>query len=138
MRKQRGITLMELMVVMVIVAILTAIAYPSYQQQVRRTNRSSAKTALTQTAQSLERCFTRLSRYDDAANCPIANNLDVGGTFNTPDGTYQISGNVVATSFDLTATPQGRQATDSCGNFMLDETGARTVSMSTVAMCWNR
>ena len=53
MRRQRGVTLMELMVVMVIVGILSAIAYPAYRKTVMRTNRTNAKTALTQTAQTL-------------------------------------------------------------------------------------
>jgi type IV pilus assembly protein PilE len=138
MRKQRGVTLMELMVVVVVVSILAAIAYPSYRQQVMRTNRSSAKTQLTQIAQNLERCFTRLNRYDDDTNCPIADVLINDGGMATADGFYQITGNVTATSFDLTATAQAGQATDACGNFTLDETGVRAASGGTVAMCWNR
>lgn len=137
-RSQRGITLIELMIVVVVVAILAAIAYPSYRQQVLRTNRSSAKTQLTQTAQVLERCFTRFSAYNDVANCPVANTLNGGGTLDTPDGLYRVSAVITATTFDLTATPQAAQAGDVCGNLTLDETGTRAASGGTMANCWRR
>ena len=69
-RKQRGVTLMELMTVVAIIGILTSIAYPSYRAQVRRSNRTEARVALEQTAGALEKCYTRYMAYNDTANCP--------------------------------------------------------------------
>ncbi len=90
-RKQRGVTLIELITVMVIVSILAAIAIPGYRQQMLRTNRTNAKTALTQTAQNLERCFTRTNTYVGCVALP----------FTTPEGNYQISEAAAATRDDL-------------------------------------
>ena len=43
MRKQIGITLIELMIVVAIVGLLAAIAYPSYAQYVQRSKRVTAE-----------------------------------------------------------------------------------------------
>lgn len=133
--RHRGITLIELVVVMVIVAILAAIAFPSYRQYVVRTNRTDAKTALTQTAQNLERCFTRTNTYVGCVALP----------FTTPDGTYQISDAAAptASTFSLQAVPQGAQASDDprCATFTLNQVNARGVTGSLAATpndCWGR
>ena len=114
----RGITLIELLIVVVIIGILAAIAYPSYQQQVRKTRRADGKAALLETAQQLERCYTRFARYDDG-------NCDVALPANSPEDFYVISANALdASSFTLDATPQGDQANDAtCGTLRLTNTG---------------
>ena len=90
-RKQRGVTLMELMTVVAIISILASIAYPSYRAQVRRSNRTEARVALEQTAGALEKCYTRYMAYDDAANCPAANQFDWGAASTHPRASYRIS-----------------------------------------------
>jgi len=132
-RKQRGVTLMELMTVLAIVGILAAIAYPSYRDQVRRSNRTEARVALEQMAGALEKCYTRYMKYDDAASCPTANQFDGGGSFNTPKGYYQISAPTLDdTEFTVRADAQGPQASDTgCTRLELDQTGNRTP-----ASCW--
>jgi type IV pilus assembly protein PilE len=134
---QRGVTLMELMVVMVIISILAAIAYPSYREQVRRSNRTEAKVALEQSAQSLEKCFTRYMSYSNA-NCAAANQFADGGGFATPHGDYRVTGTIGAAAFTLTAAPQGGQTSDAeCMNFTLTETGIRGISGSgNRERCW--
>ena len=132
-RRQHGVTLMELMVVVVIVGILAAIAYPSYRAQVRRSNRTEARVALEQTAGALEKCYTRYMVYDDTStNCPASNQFDRWRRIQYTAGRSTGSPRAVAGStFALTATPQGAQATDSqCMNFTLNETGVRGVSGS--------
>ena len=115
----RGITLLELMIVVVIISILAAIAYPSYQSQVRKTRRADGKAALMETAQQLERCYTRFSRYNDG-NCGVAL------PFNSPEGFYVVSAAaaITASAFTLAATPQGDQVKDTkCGVLRLTNTG---------------
>ena len=134
MRRQRGVTLMELMVVMVIVGILSAIAYPAYRKTVMRANRTNAKTVLTQTAQTFERCFTRTNTYVGCVVLPFA----------TPEGNYQISelAAATATTFSLQAVPQGTQAQDlQCATFTLNQINARAVTgtwAATPQQCWGR
>ena len=125
MRRQRGVTLMELMVVVVIIGILSAIAYPSYRAQVRRSNRTEARVALEQTAGALEKCYTRHMAYDQFANCPAANQINAAAIWATPGGLYLIDATVLnGTQFTLRARPQGAQATDTaCAALTLDQTG---------------
>ena len=136
MRKQRGMTLVELVTAMLVVGILTAIAIPSYTSYMRKTRRADAKVALTNMAQQLERCYTRYNRYDDnpAGNCPT------GWPVATQRNTYQLSAVIPAggQSYTLTATPLGKQALDTqCGNFTLTEANVQGVSGGgSVTDCW--
>lgn len=119
-RRNGGVTLLELMVVVVVIGILAAIAYPSYQDQVRKSRRADGKGVLLETAQQLERCYTRFARYDDG-NCGVAFPVD------SPEGFYQVSAEALnASNFTLDAAPQGDQASDAeCGTLRLAHTGAQ-------------
>jgi type IV pilus assembly protein PilE len=139
MRKQRGVTLIELMVVVLIVGILSGIAIPSYNSYIRKSRRADAKVTLTSLAQQFERCYTRYNKYTDA-NCAVV----LPNT--TPRGTYTIDADpagvptpgVTAQSFALKATPIGDQLKDTtCGTFTLTQAGVRGVSGPLGAgNCW--
>ncbi len=129
-----GFTLIELMIVVAIVGILAAIAYPSYTNYVRKANRTDARATLLQVAQTLERCYTQYSAYNNA-NCTVAN----GGTVNTPEGLYTIGVVSAATTYTLTATPvAGRvQAGDArCTTLTLTHAGVRGATGTATAECW--
>lgn len=123
-----GFTLIELMIAVAIVAILASVAYPSYVQYVLRSNRAAAQGAMTDLASRQQQFFVDTRSFagtvaglrasvpaDVAANYTITIALDAG----PPAG------------FTLTATPQGRQASDTCGTMTIDEAGAKTP-----ADCW--
>ncbi len=129
MHLQRGVTLMELMIVVVIVGMLAAIAYPAYQSQIEKTRRADGKAALMDTAQRLERCFTRANSYlDVGGSCPLAGQL-AGGGIDSPEAFYRVSiadGALSQTAFTLQAVPQNAQAGDTrCATLMLDSRGRR-------------
>jgi type IV pilus assembly protein PilE len=131
--RQSGVTLIELLLVVSIVGILAAIAYPNYRAHVMRATRTEAKVALQQSAQALEKCFTRYMSYMDA-NCP--SNATLNRT--TADGHYAISVARTANTFTLTAAPAAGQVGDTeCGSFLLDEVGRQTITGTGVATtCW--
>lgn len=118
-RRSSGITLLELMIVVVVVGIIASIAYPNYQDQVRKTRRADGKSTLLNTAQALERCYTRFSAYNNAG-CGVAFPVV------SPEGHYSITaaGGVTAATFTLAAAPQGAQVSDAeCGTLRLTSTG---------------
>ena len=128
-RGQQGVTLVELMIAVGIVGILAAVAYPSYRNQVMRTTRTEARTALEQRALQLEKCFTRYMSYNNA-NCAAGQAAANSSTAHYSITISNPGGN--ATSFTLTATPQGAQAADTqCATLTIRDTGQRGP-----AGCW--
>ena len=129
MKRQSGITLIELLIVVTIIGIIAAVAVPSYRNQTLRANRTEAKTALQQATQVLERCFTRMRSY--AACTPQV------ATGNTPGRLYNITVVATATTYTVSATPINGQAGDTmCGVLRIDQTGARTPSAPDPNKCW--
>ena len=128
---QRGVTLIELVIVTGIIATLASVALPTYRTHTVKVRRSEAKVALSQTAQFLERCFTRFNTYNDAGCTP-------GLPLTTERGSYAVTGAITATTYTLTATPQGTQARDTlCNNLTLDQLGNKAETGSgTLADCW--
>jgi len=111
-----------------------AIAIPNYRQWVLASGRAEAKAVLMDGAQTLERCFTRFSRYNDG-NCALGS----GDTLDSESGKYQLTVTAVTpTTFNLSAAPQGSQAEDTeCGAYTLTSAGLRDVSgPGGKAKCW--
>ena len=137
----RGMTLIELMIVVAVIALLGAVALPAYQDSVRKAHRADAKAALTTAAQRLERFYTENSRYDTATAGPLG--TETISTL-TENRYYTVALGVIAetrNAYTLTATPQGAQASDSCGSFTLNQRGDRGVvppagSTLTSTECW--
>lgn len=133
-RVARGFTLIELMIVVAVVAILAAVAYPSYAEHVRKSRRGQAKADLVEYAQLAERYFTVNNTYVgyQYPNAAVKiNSPREGGA-----AAYELTMNVAASTFTLTATPQSGQAKDKCGTLTLDQAGRKTPNAATVAGCW--
>ena len=117
------------MITVAIVAILAVIAYPSYQDQIRKGRRGDAKATMMDYTQQLERRYTTDRTYVNlTAVC--------GQTLPSPaTGTafYQIATVCAAATYTVTATPQGPQASDTCGTMTVNQTGAHT---PTTVGCW--
>ena len=136
----RGFTLIELMVVVVVVAILSAIALPAYQDSVRKSRRTAAKTAVLDLASREERFYTTTNTYSATASDLGYSALPAA----VPDAAtnfYQLSVTVDNTAapptFTVTATAQGDQQSDGCGNFSVTALGVKAVSGSLpVSTCW--
>ena len=135
MKNTRGFTLIELVVVVAVIAILAAIALPSYQDSIRKSRRGQAKADLLELVQMLERAYTTdrtYARYD-----PLPSPFDQSP--HDGDARYGIAiSNVTATTYTLTATPQGAQVNDTkCGTLSITHQGVKNrTGTGTVAECW--
>lgn len=140
-RAQRGFTLIGLMIVVAIVAILAAVAYASYVPYVVKTHRAAAQACMAEYANYMERYYTTNLRYDQtAAATPVTNTLPTldCSTRTSQNYAYTLS-NLGATTFTITATPQGAQASrdTECAALTVDQSGTRTEDgSSTLAQCW--
>lgn len=157
-KKNAGFTLIELMITVAIVGILAAIALPAYTEQIKKSRRAEARVTILEAAQWMERFYTENQRYSsnqsgvattDATLFPTAFQFSPKDAATSSQASYTIGltvNNSVPNSYTLTATMQGAMASDKCGNYVLNQTGARgnlnysTADYATAAIaatqCW--
>jgi type IV pilus assembly protein PilE len=129
----RGFTLVELMIVVAIIALIIAFGYPSYRNQVMKTNRSDGMIFLLDIADRQERFYSDSGTYTtDITDLGFANAT-------SPDGHYTVAitddpSSDITITYQITATPQGKQADDTCSSYTIDSLGTRT---SSPASCWD-
>ena len=128
------------MIVVAVVGLLATVALPSYQSSVMKARRADARSGLATTAQLMERFATErgAAGYSAAliSDTPAAN---VVARTLTENRYYRLAlSNLTATTFTLSAVPQGGQASDGCATFTIDERGVRNVTNTTktAAECW--
>lgn len=119
MRAQSGFTLIELMVVVAIVGIIAAIALPSYNDHVRAGRRAEAMRGVSEMQLALERWRAECPTYGTNAGCP--GTYPNVATVSSPYYSFVISGQS-GTAYTVTASRAGKQAGDSCGNLVGNNT----------------
>lgn len=131
MRRQRGVTLMELLTVVTVVAILASVAVPSYRRYIQRSQRSDATTTLLRVASAQEKHFLQYGTY-------VTTTADIGkahkdGGLGVPatseQGFYTIALGSTTTGYTATATPisgKGQHDDKDCVSFAVNENGTRT------------
>ena len=139
MRRARGFTLIELMVVVAVMALLLAIAIPAYRDSVRKSRRAVAQTCLLEYSQYMERFYTTNLKYHETRATPaVAVTLPAACTHDIRDFYtlgFDSAKPVTATTYNLTAVPQGDQSQDACGTLKIDNTGKREQT-GTATDCW--
>ena len=140
MRKQQGLTLMELMVTITILGVLVGVALPAYKGHMSSTRRATATACLMEYAQFMERIFSANMTYQTDNGVPLTQlpatncSRDLNGLY-----TFTMAPPQVA-AFALTATPTGAQYGDACGTLTLDNMGVRTArgagDAATIRACW--
>ena len=135
MKRQRGVTLMELMTVVSIIGILGAVAYPAYLDQARRGRRASAQAMLVEVLQHQERFYSQNNTF----TLNMANLGYGGGPYYSENNTHTIALAVgpsgdIRTSVSISATPVSADA--KCGVLTLSSNQARSASGTQPAICW--
>ena len=133
-KRQQGITLVELMIAVAIIGILGAIAYPAYQTHIERSNRTAASGCLYELSHFLERHYTSNMTYAGAVLPNAQCRTDTAARY-----TYTLT-ELAARTYRLSAIPQGPQSSDNCGTLTLNQAGQRGAAGGTdpavVQQCW--
>ena len=127
-----GMTLIELLIVVAIVGILAAVAGPAWNDQVIKSRRADARNTLL--AAQIEQEQYRANNLTYATSMSA---MGMGSFDSTSRDYYRLE--VVsadATSFLITATPNGNQANDStCNAFAVRQTGPEHSGYAALD-CW--
>src|SRR5262245_53457598 len=117
MKKQAGVTLIELVIVVIIVGVLAAIAIPSYRQYVIKGNRRAAQALMMDIANRERQYFIGNREFASKADLAYALPAEVSNNY-----TYDITP-VAGTppTFTITFTAIGGQVSD--GNLTLTSEG---------------
>lgn len=118
-----GFTLIEVMIVVVVVAILAAIAYPSYTSYVRKARRADAEQQLLTLAQLNQQRFLDTRAYTSTVSNLVAIPSNVSAHYNI--SIALVTG--PPAGFSVSAAPYGAQASDTCGQLNLYDSGRKTV-----------
>jgi type IV pilus assembly protein PilE len=144
MKKNAGVTLIELMIVVAIIGFLTMVALPTYTSYVLRSHRIEAINGLLDAASREARYYTGNNAYTQSMlslgyatdPSPVASSSNL--YYNISVVSVTADSSTAPASFKIQAVPQGSQTTDTCGTFTYTDMGVRTTSGDTVSNCWGK
>jgi type IV pilus assembly protein PilE len=129
MKKEKGLTLIELLIVIVVIGILASVAIPIYTNYMQRARRSEAKTALEQIRAAQEVFRAERGRYandGDDGNAWNVLNSNWGGPSATIGNYYNLSFTVMArNSFTAAAQPVVGSRQDGDGGLFINHLGQK-------------
>ncbi|MEF9901430.1 MAG: type IV pilin protein [Pseudomonas sp.] len=133
MKHQRALSLIELLIVIAVVGILASIAYPGYSDLVKKSARTEIVSLLIESAQLLERHYSRAGQYSDVE--------DLQASLASGTAHYSLHAMRDKESFTLSARrlPGGLMMADRCGDYELDQAGRRgnpQGAENTQGGCW--
>jgi len=127
--KTAGFSLVELLIVIVIVGVLASLAIPSYQHYMTVQRRADAHHLLLFNNSQLAKCFTLAGSYENDCNLLTT----------SKDGYYELSTNLTATTWSITATPVSTEAQskdDECKSIVLNHIGIKSATGTNSGNCW--
>jgi type IV pilus assembly protein PilE len=153
--QHKGFTLIELMVVVLIIGIIAGIAYPNYSRFVIDSRRTAAQNFLLQAAAQQEKFYTQCGYYASGFSAVAGANVCGAGAGTGVLGMTASSNDVeyynpltiavgpsgdIATSFALTAAPNGPQLTnDTCGSITYNSAGQKgRTGSAPMEKCWKK
>ena len=130
--RSRGFTLIELVITIAIVGVLVAVALPTYRDHMRKSRRAEAQAYMMAVAGRQQQFLIDSRAYAatlGTINIPMP--ASVTAAYNV---TLFVAGGPPPT-FVLTAAPKAGtdQVYERCGTLTVDQTGAKTASLSS---CW--
>lgn len=135
--RQRGVTLIELMIVVVVIGILASVAYPSYQQYILRTKRTEGKALLMDIVARQERFYMDRNSYtDDLTSLGFGSEAPKSAEGNYAASVAAGPSADIASSYEVTVSPQWPGGDPECGNLTLDSRGAQGSSIGSLERCW--
>ena len=134
MKKQAGLTLIELMIVVAVIAVLASITYPSYQNYVKKARRNQAQAVMLDAMNREQQyimdkrlytnSFTAMALTFDDYDCTTVATECKNNYYRITINNNQASCPTPAPCYTITATAINKQVSD--GNLTLDSTGAKT------------
>jgi type IV pilus assembly protein PilE len=142
-KKLKGFTLIELMIAVAIISILARLAYGQYTSHFTRAKRSAVESFMVQVAARQEQSMLNSRSYFAVATGTTTEWSAVNMTVPSevgPNYTVTVAAVNTATppTWTVTATPQGKQASNDtgCGTLTYNQAGTKTASAGTVTNCW--